>query len=126
MYYIEKFFLQNIKKDSINVIFELGSRDLLDAFKLITYYDNSIIYSFECNPECLIECEENLSLMKDYIKDRIILVKQAVSENNGDVSFYPFFQVFRCWIQIKKSFKLVNTLFYIISSLCYFIFCLII
>jgi len=85
-----KNFLENIKKDNINVIFELGSRDLLDAFKLITYYEKSMIYSFECNPECLIECEENLSLMKDYIKDRIILVKQAVSENNGDVSFYPF------------------------------------
>ena len=90
MYYIDKIFLENIKKDYITVIFELGSYDMINAFKLSTYYEKSIVYGFECNPECLVECEENLSLMKDYIKDRIILVKQAVSENNGMVSFYPF------------------------------------
>lgn len=90
MYYIEKLFLENIKKDSVNLIFELGSQDLLNTFKLMSYFDKSVIYSFECNPECLLECEENFSLMKDYIKDRIFLVKYAVSENNGDVSFYPF------------------------------------
>jgi FkbM family methyltransferase len=90
MFYIEKLFLENIKKDGVNVIFELGSRDLLDALKLMAYYDKAVVYSFECNPECLVDCEENFSLMKDYIKNRIILVKNAVSENNGDVSFYPF------------------------------------
>lgn len=90
MYYIEKIFLENIKKDSVNIIFELGSEDLLNTFKLIAYYDKSVIYSFECNPECLVECEENFSLMKDYIKNRIIFIKQAISENNGDVPFYPF------------------------------------
>jgi FkbM family methyltransferase len=83
-------FLENIKKDDVKIIFELGSRDLFDTFKLLAYYDNSKIYSFECNPDCLIDCEENLSLIKDYVKDRIILVKNAVCEKNGYVSFYPF------------------------------------
>jgi len=90
MSYIEKIFLENIKKDDIKIIFELGCRDLFDTLKLLSYYDKSVVYSFECNPECLVDCEENLSLMKDYIKDRIILVKHAVSENNEDVTFYPF------------------------------------
>lgn len=90
MYYIEKLFLENIKKDDINVIFELGSGDLLNAFKLFAYYDTSVVYAFECNPECLIECEENLSLMKDYVKDRIVLIKNAVCEKNGYAKFYPF------------------------------------
>ena len=90
MCYIYQIFLENIKKDDVKIIFELGSRDLFDTFKLLAYYDNSKIYSFECNPDCLIDCEENLSLIKDYVKDRIILVKNAVCEKNGYVSFYPF------------------------------------
>jgi FkbM family methyltransferase len=90
MFYIEQFFLENIKKDDIKIIFELGTRDLLDTFKLIAYYDKSVVYSFECNPECLVECDEMLSLMNDYVKDRIVLIKNAVCEKNGYVSFYPF------------------------------------
>lgn len=90
MFYIEKIFIENIKKDDIKIIFELGSRDMLDTFKLIAYYDKSVVYSFECNPECIEECEENLNLIQDYVKDRIIFIKNAVAENNGDVWFYPF------------------------------------
>jgi FkbM family methyltransferase len=89
MYYNEKIYLENINKDEIKVIFELGCGDLFNTFKLFAYYCANI-YSFECNPECIIECEENLNLMKKYVKDKIFLVKKAVSVKNGYVSFYPF------------------------------------
>lgn len=90
MYYIEKLYLENIKKDEIRIIFELGSGDLLNTLKLIAYYDKSIIYSFECNPECIEECEETLSLINDYIKNRIVFIKNAICETNGITTFYPF------------------------------------
>ena len=89
MFYNEKIYLDNINKDEIKIIFELGCGDLFNTFKLFAYY-GATIYSFECNPECIIECEENLNLMKKYVKDKIILVKKAVAEKNGYVSFYPF------------------------------------
>lgn len=79
-----------INKEKINVIFELGSRDLIDAIKLLDYYDKSTIYSFECNPDCLIECEKLLRNLNDKYKNRLSLIKKAVSLNDNIVSFYPF------------------------------------
>jgi hypothetical protein len=90
MYYIEKLYLENIKKDEIKIIFELGSGDLLNTLKIIAYYDKSKIYSFECNPECIEECEETLSLINDYVKNRIVFIKNAICEKNGYTTFYPF------------------------------------
>jgi len=89
MHYNEKIYLDNINKDEIKIIFELGCGDLFNTFKLFAYYGANI-YSFECNPECITDCEENLDLMKKYIKEKIVLVKKAVAEKNGYVSFYPF------------------------------------
>lgn len=71
-----------------NIIFELGSRDLVDAIRMLNHFDCTI-YSFECNPDCLQECKKNLSLLEDK-KKQIILVDKAVSMTNGLVTFYPF------------------------------------
>lgn len=84
------FFNNNIDKTKIKIIFELGSRDLLDAKKLINHYDNAICYSFECNPDCLIECEKNKKNFNSYENERIILVKNAVSVDNKKILFKPF------------------------------------
>ena len=48
----------HLLKYPINTIFELGSRDLVDAIGLLKYYKKSNIYSFECNTDCLIECHK--------------------------------------------------------------------
>lgn len=80
--YLERIFLENIKKNEIKTIIELGSRDLVDANILSKYYNTTVI-SFECNPDCLRECYKNLN-------DNIILVEKAVSENNCDIDFYAF------------------------------------
>jgi hypothetical protein len=47
-----------IDKNNVKVIFELGSRDLKDALLLESYYSGSSVYSFECNPDCLVECKK--------------------------------------------------------------------
>lgn len=89
MSYLIKIFVDAIDKHSINTIFELGSRDLVDELELYKYY-NSKIYAFECNPDCLIECEKIVSHMNDKEKQNIILVDKAVSLTNGSITFYPF------------------------------------
>lgn len=88
--YLESIFTSNIVKEKINIIFELGSRDLLDGIQLCKYY-NCNVYAFECNPDCLIECNTNLSNMDTIVKQRVTIVPKAVCLNdNNSVTFYPF------------------------------------
>ena len=79
-----------IDKTKVNTIFELGCRDLIDSKKLITYYNNAICYSFECNPDCLIECYKNMKNFNKDENDRIILVDKAVSIDDNKIIFRPF------------------------------------
>jgi len=83
-------FFTKIDSNRIKTIFELGSRDLIDAIKLLDYFKNSKVYSFECNPDCLIECHKNIYQLDEDKKKRLILIDKAVSINNSKVSFYPF------------------------------------
>ena len=78
-----------IKNEKINTIFELGSRDLIDAIKLYKKY-NSKIYSFECSPDCLKECYKILSEMDYESKKNIELIEKAVCIENNIVDFYMF------------------------------------
>jgi len=83
-------FVDIMNGNEIKTIFELGSRDLIDAIKLLDYYQDSKTYAFECNPDCLIECHSNLNNLDEGRKKRLFLIEKAVSINNGNISFYPF------------------------------------
>ena len=83
-------FNENIDKTKVKTIFELGSRDLIDARKLINHYDDAMCYSFECNPCCLIECEKTKAEFNEDEQKRIILIENAVSIYNNKVLFRPF------------------------------------
>lgn len=83
-------FFSLIDSNKIKTIFELGSRDLIDAIKLLKHFKDSKVYSFECNPDCLIECYNNIDKLDEIQKNRLILIDKAVSINNGKVSFYTF------------------------------------
>ena len=83
------FFLNKINTQ-IKTIFELGSRDLNDAIKLLDCYEDCNIYAFECNDDCLYECNKNLFKLEKDKQNRIFLINKAVSLNDGIVSFYPF------------------------------------
>ena len=83
-------FNESIDKNKVKTIFELGSRDLIDAKKLIKHYDNAMCYSFECNPDCLIECKKNKAKFNEDENKRIILIENAVSTDNNKVLFKPF------------------------------------
>jgi FkbM family methyltransferase len=84
------YFLNKLDKNNVQTIFELGSRDLIDAIKLLDYFSTSKIYAFECNPECLIECNKNICNLDERQKEKLTLVNKAVSLTNGEVKFYPF------------------------------------
>lgn len=87
--YLDDLFLENINKDEIKTVFELGSRDLVDSSKIVEYYGCDI-YSFECNPDCIKECRKNLNNFSDETKSKIHLIEKAVSLKNENVTFYPF------------------------------------
>ena len=84
------FFNKSIDKTKVKTIFELGSRDLIDAKKMINHYNNATCYSFECNPDCLIECKKNKAKFNEDENKRIILIENAVSIDNSKVLFRPF------------------------------------
>jgi FkbM family methyltransferase len=83
-------FKDKIAGDQIKIIFELGSRDLIDAIKLLDQYDNSTVYAFECNPDCLVECNKQLNNLDKNKRDNLFLIDKAVSLVDGEVTFYPF------------------------------------
>jgi len=84
VYTDERFTKYITNKDDIKVILELGSRDLQDAILMKEYYNPVKIISFECNPDSLKLCEENIKEHKD-----ITLVKCAVWDKNEKIKFYP-------------------------------------
>ena len=85
-----KSFFNDIPRESIKIIFELGSRDLLDAKTLVSFYADSVCHSFECNPDSLNQCKKNLENFTKHEKEKIILIEKAVSINNGKITFRPF------------------------------------
>lgn len=88
--YLSYHFFENIiDKSKINTIFELGSRDLVDAIRLSKVY-NAKVYAFECNPDCIFECKKNLQNLDYNSKNNIVFVDKAVALNDGEVSFFPF------------------------------------
>lgn len=82
-------FKYKINQNNIHVIFELGSRDLLDAIQLSKDYP-ATVYAFECNPDCLRECHKNIASVSSDIGHNIHLIDKAVSITDGPVTFFPF------------------------------------
>lgn len=71
-------------KSDINVILDIGARDLTESIFLSENYPNAKVISFECNPQTLPICREK---SKDY--PNIELIDKAVNEYDGTCKFYP-------------------------------------
>lgn len=72
-----------IKIPEDGIILECGSRDCVDTIDLLNTYTPEKIYSFECNPESIKICRENIQGIK-----KIELVECAVGDIDGDIDFY--------------------------------------
>ena len=70
------------------IIFDVGSRDCVQSIEFYHKFPNSKIYAFECNPNTLQICKENI---QPYV-DRITLIEGAVCDYDGEITFYPINQ----------------------------------
>ena len=90
--YLSEQFTKFIKKNEVNTIFECGSRDLLDAISLYSFYkkNNPIVYAFECNPDGLQKCKENYNNLDVNSKKSIKLIEKAIFIENKETVFKAF------------------------------------
>ena len=79
-----------VTKDKIEnfIIFDIGSRDCIQSIEFYNNFPNAKIYAFECNPNTLPLCRENIKVYTD----RIILIEGAVADYDGEITFYPIDQ----------------------------------
>lgn len=70
----------------IERIFELGSRDCLDAIALSKRFGCEVV-AFECNPECIQLCKSNLSQNPTA---KVTLIDKAVHHYDGKIAFNAF------------------------------------
>lgn len=78
---IEKFVNYINDKNKAYVIFDIGSRDCQQSIEFYKTFPNAKIYAFECNPNTLDLCEQNIIPYQD----RITLIKGAVCGYDGDI-----------------------------------------
>lgn len=81
--YINSAFSPHINPSEINLIFEIGSRDAIDALALSEYF-TSPVYAFECHPDAVKVCEENIE-----DNPNVHLVNSAVWDIDGQITFHP-------------------------------------
>lgn len=77
---------KHIDPDEINSIFEVGSRDALDALRL-GYHYKCPVYAFECNPEALEICRFNV---KNY--PYVTVIPLACWNETKELEFHPVIQ----------------------------------
>ena len=75
-------------KEKEYIIFDIGARDCQQSIEFYKQFPNARIYAFECNPNTLPLCRENI---KPYA-DRITLFEGAVCDYDGQITFYPINQ----------------------------------
>ena len=68
------------------VIFEVGARYGDESIKLSEIFKESSIYSFECNPNTINICENNLNL-----KQNITFINKGLGDSTTKLPFYSFY-----------------------------------
>lgn len=81
--YLLPWFTRHIDQRRVETVFEIGSRDLLDAIQLRDYYRARVV-AFECNPVALRTCRRHLQGQSG-----ITLVEKAAWNENTTIPFFP-------------------------------------
>ena len=82
--YLNSKFTRHTPKN-VKTIFEVGARDGLDSIALSEYYDESKVYSFECNPNTIQTCITNLKN-----RSRINFYSFGLGDTKTKESFFPY------------------------------------
>lgn len=85
-YYWDKRFL-NKTNDDIKIIFEVGARYGDESLKLSTIFPTSKIYSFECNPNTVDICKNNLENKKN-----IQFTACGLGNENEQLPFFSYIE----------------------------------
>jgi FkbM family methyltransferase len=76
----------DIERLNFKHIIEAGSRDCLDAQQLSIFFVNANVHAFECNPEQIDICRNNIN------SDRIIFNPIGLGEINTSIEFFAYDQ----------------------------------
>ena len=94
-YYWDKQFIQHLQTSNIKTVFEVGARYGDETKMLKTTFPNSEIFSFECNPNSIDNCETNLKNIENINfhgiglgdKEDILPFYSYINNNDGASSF---------------------------------------
>jgi FkbM family methyltransferase len=92
--YWDERFLNKLDRN-INIVFEVGARYGDETLHLLNIFPNSLIYSFECNPNTLEICKKNLNNKKNIYfmpfglgnKNEVLPFYSYIDNNDGASSF---------------------------------------
>jgi FkbM family methyltransferase len=73
-----------IDPSTVRVALDVGSRDGFIASCLADQYPDARVTAFECNPDAVAICEQQLRE-----NSRVSLVPKAIGDTIGEVTFYP-------------------------------------
>jgi len=76
--------IQGVDFATLGVIFDIGSRDGLQALEFSRLFPEARIVAIECNPATLEKCRRNLAP-----EPRITLVDKAINAHTGRCTFHP-------------------------------------
>lgn len=80
-------FLHHLEKDKVKTVFEIGARTGEESIELSKTFDNSTIYSFECNPLVIDKTKE---VLKPY--ENINFYTHGLGDKNETLPFYSFLE----------------------------------
>lgn len=83
--YWDKPFKDILQSENIQTIFEVGSRYGDEAKRLSVEFPGSTVFSFECNPLTIQECQDNLKYCPN-----IVFIPCGLGEEEGCFPFYSF------------------------------------
>ncbi len=75
---------KGVRFDTFGAVFDIGSRDALQAIELADLFPNAQIVAIECNPNTLELCRQNIAA-----HPRIRLVEKAIHSYTGRCQFHP-------------------------------------
>jgi FkbM family methyltransferase len=75
---------RNVDFDTVGTVFDIGSRDGLQAVELADTFRKSEVVAIECNRDTLEQCRLNIAH-----NSRIKLVDKAINSYTGRCCFYP-------------------------------------